>query len=85
MAQTLTLTPDDDALRDRLQGEAAVFALDAQARPDDVIATAQGDYGRLLAALYDAGYFSAAISIRLGGREAATLSTFDARGAVRPI
>ena len=85
VAQTLTLMPEDDALRDRLQGEAAVFSLAPDARPDDVIATAQGDYGRLLAVLYDAGYFGAVISIRLGEREAATLNTFDTPGGLRPI
>jgi translocation and assembly module TamA len=38
-----------------------------------LLATARGDYGRILAALYEEGYYGGAISILVGGREAETL------------
>lgn len=44
----------------------------------DVFANAQADYGRLIEALYAAGHFSAVISIRLDGREAAGIAPLDA-------
>jgi translocation and assembly module TamA len=38
-----------------------------------LLATARGDYRRMLAALYGEGYYGGTISIRVGGKEAATL------------
>lgn len=39
-----------------------------------LIAKARGDYRRLLAALYGEGYYGGAVSIRIGGQEAANLA-----------
>ena len=39
----------------------------------DVLAAAQADYGRLTGVLYAAGYYGGVISIRVDGREAATI------------
>jgi translocation and assembly module TamA len=39
-----------------------------------LIAKARGDYRRLLAALYGEGYYGGAVSIRIGGKEAASLA-----------
>jgi translocation and assembly module TamA len=39
-----------------------------------LLARARGDYKRILGALYDQGYYGGAISILVGGREAATLA-----------
>ena len=39
-----------------------------------LLATARGDYPRILAALYAEGYYGGAIAIRVDGREAATLA-----------
>lgn len=84
-AQSLIVSPDNSDLQARLQAEASVLSLPANAQSGDIIATAQGDYGRLLAVLYDEGYFGASISIQLSGREAATLSAFGTSGALRPV
>lgn len=43
-----------------------------------LLATARADYKRLLAALYDEGHYGGVITIRVGGKEAATLPP-DAR------
>jgi translocation and assembly module TamA len=46
----------------------------ADAGPQDMLAAARADYGRLAAALYAAGRYGAVISIRVDGREAADIS-----------
>lgn len=40
----------------------------------DILGAAQADYARLIAALYDEGYYAPVIAITLDGREAATFS-----------
>ena len=41
--------------------------------PQDIVAAAQADYGRLLSVLYEAGYFAPVIRITLDGREATAI------------
>lgn len=84
-AQSVRTRPDAPDLAARLTQEAKVLTLGAEASAGDVIATAQGDYARLLAVLYEEGYFAPVISIRLGGREAAELTTLSSARRVRPI
>ncbi len=84
-AQTLTVAPASPDLQDRLSAEASVLDIALDAPVGDVIATAQGDYGRLLALLYQEGYFGAEISIQLAGREAARLTALDRPSVVRPV
>ncbi|HMO72319.1 MAG TPA: outer membrane protein assembly factor, partial [Paracoccaceae bacterium] len=43
----------------------------------DIYAAARAEYGRLLGALYARGHYSAVISVRLDGREAAEIAPFD--------
>ena len=50
--------------------------LDAAAKPGDILAAAQADYGRLVAALYAEGYYGPVVRIALDGREA---------GAIDPV
>lgn len=47
-------------------------------RSIDVISAAQADYARLIAMLYDRGYFGPTISITVDGQEAASLSPISA-------
>ncbi|MFT3690496.1 autotransporter assembly complex protein TamA [Paenirhodobacter sp.] len=51
----------------------------------DLFASAREDYARILGTLYDQGYFSGTISIRLNGREAATIQPIDAPETIRSI
>ncbi|MEM1374469.1 MAG: BamA/TamA family outer membrane protein [Pseudomonadota bacterium] len=76
--------PNSD-LEDRLRGEVLVFQAEDDATNADLVATARGDYERILAALYDEGYFGASVSIRMNGREAAGLNAFNAPATVSPI
>ncbi|WP_299611162.1 autotransporter assembly complex family protein [uncultured Tateyamaria sp.] len=54
-------------------------------RPIDVISAAQADYARLIALLYDKGYFGPVISITVDGREAASLSPVAAPQAIGTV
>lgn len=51
----------------------------------EVLAAAQADYKRLLAVLYDNGYFSGAISIRVDGREAADIPPVQPPGTIGTV
>lgn len=51
----------------------------------DVLAAARADYARILGALYDQGYYSAQIFIRLDGVEAAEIAPLDAPAVVNNV
>lgn len=74
----------DEDLQSQLEGGSLLFEqVDAEeaVSSQEIVATAQADYQRLLSVLYDNGYFGAVISIQLDGREAATISPVSAPGA----
>ncbi|MEP1536317.1 MAG: BamA/TamA family outer membrane protein [Paracoccaceae bacterium] len=81
----LSLSIDDPDLAQRLTTEARVLNPDDDATAADRIAAAKGDYARLLAVLYEAGYFGANISITLNGREAANLSALTSNPNIEPV
>ncbi|WP_415403922.1 autotransporter assembly complex protein TamA [Tateyamaria sp. SN3-11] len=78
-----------DALRDDLRNASLSATLadaeDETPRPIDVLSAAQADYGRLIAFLYDQGYFGPSISILLDGREAAAMSPIAAPQAISSV
>ena len=51
----------------------------------DVLAAARADYARILGALYDRGYYSAEIFIKLDGVEAAEIAPLDAPHTVNRV
>ncbi|MCD2261074.1 hypothetical protein, partial [Psychroserpens luteolus] len=61
------------------------LADDADAAPQDILAAAQADYGRLIGALYEEGYFAPVINIRVNGREAAGISPLGSPGPIGRI
>lgn len=81
----LTVSGGDRTVRALIEGNSLLWARRRapQSAAVDVFADAQADYARLIAALYDAGYYSAVISIRLDGREAADIAPLDAPAEVR--
>lgn len=83
--QTLIVSPQNDELSERLEAEALSLSVEDDEPPSDVIAAARGDYARLLAVTYEAGFFGAEISIRLAGHEAAEIDVFDTIRSVRPV
>ena len=84
-SQQLTLSVTNEALQERLLMTSLVLQAEAETSAADLVATARGDYERLLAALYDEGYFGASISIRMNGREVSQISPFNPPANVRPI
>lgn len=67
----------DESLRDALRGGSLLHeqTLLEENKPSagEILAAAQADYKRLLAVLYDNGYFSGSIAISVDGREASSI------------
>jgi translocation and assembly module TamA len=72
-------------LAESLRGASLLEALPEGATPQDILASAQADYNRLLSTFYDAGYFGATISIMLDGREAASIPPVSAPNAISSV
>ncbi|MEM6941676.1 MAG: autotransporter assembly complex family protein [Pseudomonadota bacterium] len=76
---------NDSDLADRLRGGSLLFE---QAESDlfpsaqEIVSAAQADYGRLIAVLYDNGYFGPVIKITLDGRDAASIPPVRPPGRV---
>ena len=71
----LNVSGGGDELRSELKDAMSLYALvDVdESTPQALIAAAQADYGRIVAALYAGGRFSPVVSIRIGGREASDI------------
>ncbi|WP_420325890.1 autotransporter assembly complex protein TamA [Mameliella sp.] len=71
--------PDQEGLIQSLRSVSILSQLEGEEdrAPQDVLAAAQGDYARLVEALYAQGYYSAVVRIQLDGREAATIPPFS--------
>lgn len=76
----------DEGLTDRLRASSLLLQETEEVRTaQDLVAAARADYGRLVAALYDAGHFSPVVRIDVDGREAARIPPFGAPGSVSQI
>lgn len=84
-AQSLVVTSGSDSLQSSLSAVSQALRPPAGANRADIVALAQGDYPRLLAVLYDTGFFGPVISIRLNGREASELSVLSPPDKVGPV
>ncbi len=56
-----------------------------QSNPQDVLAAAQAEYGRIVGTLYDEGYFAPVVNVVVDGREAASISPLAAPGRIGRI
>jgi translocation and assembly module TamA len=76
----LTVAGDDPALEALIKDASLLWARrEAKNAPSaEVFADARAEYGRLIETLYNQGYFSAVITIRLDGREAASIAPLNA-------
>ncbi|WP_339986199.1 autotransporter assembly complex protein TamA [Gymnodinialimonas ulvae] len=81
------LAPDaDEELQERLRSASLLLQETEDARTaQDIVAAARADYGRLVAALYDAGHFSPVVRIDVDGREAARIPPFGAPQSVSNV
>lgn len=77
-----------EALTDELRAASLTAGLlneEGEVRSIDVISAAQADYARLIALLYDRGYFGPTISITVDGQEAAGLSPISAPQSIGTV
>lgn len=76
----------DEDMTDRLRAASLLLQETEDVRTaQDLVAAARADYGRLVAALYDAGYFSPVVRINVDGREAARIPPFGGPTSVNQI
>ncbi|MFY0648785.1 MAG: BamA/TamA family outer membrane protein [Sulfitobacter geojensis] len=78
---TLTGIPAGSDLYETLAGGSLLIeqsGTEQNPTSQEVVAAAQADYGRLLAVLYDQGYFGPAITITLDGTDAAAIPAVQA-------
>lgn len=77
----------DDDLQELLEGASLLASArkNRQNDPQELIAAARADYGRLIGALYSRGYYAPVINILVDGREAANIPTLNAPKSVSTI
>ncbi len=77
----------DEDLTDAARAASLLIAQRAQDQtdPQDLLAAARADYGRILNAFYARGHYSAVINITLDGREAAGIAALDAPPSISRI
>jgi translocation and assembly module TamA len=76
----------DKDLTKRLRTASALAGLETgQDAADEVFSAAKAEYGRLIGALYAAGYYSPVISVSLDGREASTIAPLDTPKTVNNV
>ena len=83
----LHLRGGDADLIDAVNAASLVRSLQVQGQtdPQDLLAAARADYGRILAALYSRGHYSGIIRISIDGREAAAIQPLEVPAAIATI
>ncbi|WP_380053172.1 autotransporter assembly complex family protein [Falsihalocynthiibacter sp. SS001] len=71
------MSPASEELQERVTEQTLLSQLaeNEAPKPLEILSSAHSDYQRILAALYEDGYFSSVVSIKLDGREASDIST----------
>ncbi|WP_226782976.1 autotransporter assembly complex protein TamA [Oceaniglobus trochenteri] len=77
----------DEALADELRQSSLLIAAQNEGNndPQELLAAANADYGRLVGTLYSEGRFGGVINIMVDGREAAGIPPLSAPDAIRTI
>lgn len=77
----------DDGLLKAIRNTSLLVSAQDEGRVtgQDMLAAARGDYARILGVLYDEGYYSGLIDIKLDGVEAASIAPLDAPQIVRKV
>ena len=86
-AETRVIVSNGDAaLQDALTAASSLTGgLEPETPIADQIAIARTEYGRLIAVLYEFGYFGAVVSIEIDGQEAATISPFSPPARIESV
>ncbi|MDO5647023.1 autotransporter assembly complex family protein [Paracoccus sp. (in: a-proteobacteria)] len=87
VALDLNVAGDDGGLERAIRNASLIrSALDEdRSTGPDLIAAARADYARILGVLYDEGYYSGVINIKLDGREAADIAPLDGPRVVNRV
>ncbi len=80
----LRVSSADQSLEQSLSNASLVLAAkrDGIGNPQDILAAARADYGRIVSALYEQGYYGPTVSILVDRREAAEIPPLSQLGAV---
>ncbi len=82
----LSVAGKNEDLTARLRGASGLLALEqGRDASDEVLAAARAEYGRLIGALYAAGYYSPVISVKIDGREASSIAPLDVPRVVKNV
>jgi len=84
-AVTHAIPGADDALQARLRAASLLREAerDGVTDPQEVLAAAKAEYGRMVGVLYGAGHYGGVVSVRLDGREAAEFGPLEVPRQVR--
>lgn len=75
-----------DDLKSSLRGASALLSLEAaRDTPDDILAAARAEYGKLIGTLYAQGHYAPVISVQLDGREASSIAPLDRPAKIERI
>ncbi|WP_417253882.1 autotransporter assembly complex protein TamA [Celeribacter sp.] len=82
----LETTADDDLAKRLRAASAVIEAADTEVTaPEEIIAAVQSDYRTLIGTLYREGYYGPRISIRVDGREGASMSLISLPSQVQSV
>ncbi len=88
-ALTTTFSSPDasDELKDRLQSASSIMAAEANGldTAQELIAASLSDYKTLVQVLYDEGFFSPIVNVKINGREAATIPALDPPSVINSV
>jgi translocation and assembly module TamA len=84
-ALDFSVSGDDGALSEIVQGASLLHGIDKTSAADEVLSAALADYGRMVGALYGQGHYSPVVSIRLDGKEASGIAPLDAPGRISRV
>ena len=75
------------SLRDSITGASLLesSASDKSKDAQEIFAAARADYNRIVSTLFSEGYYSGVVSIKLDGREAASISPLDAPSSIKNV
>ncbi len=87
LTTSLTAPGASDEVRERLIEASSIMNAESNGLDDaqELLAASLSDYATLVQILYDEGYFSPVVNIRVNGREAATIPVLDAPGTVNSV
>lgn len=82
---TFTVAGGNAALSRDLRAASGLAGAGQEKAPLDLFADARAEYGKLLSALYAAGYYGPIIHVLIDGREAGSIAPLDAPSAIGKI